>query len=132
MDIQTFNEQWGALISGPIQGTVEILTDLSATDVGLYALTDWPTDKFKIVENRFPTILSHFKDVAISSVERVTKPHPEIYQILIRRNDLNPQECLFIDDRIENIEASQNLGMQGHHFTTPDNLRKDLVKRALL
>ena len=39
------------------------------------------------------------------------KPYPEIYEELFRRYDLTPEECLFIDDRPENVESGLSLGM---------------------
>lgn len=53
------------------------------------------------------------------------KPDPQIYLEALREAGLNPEETLFIDDMIENIEAAENLGMKVLHIqpgTLMDNL----------
>lgn len=46
------------------------------------------------------------------------KPEPEIYQSLLKRFKLKPAECIFIDDRPENIDAALAQGICGVRFTT--------------
>lgn len=65
--------------------------------------------------------LSFLKDAdgALFSFEaHQIKPEPEIYQTLFQKFDLNPEECLFFDDRAENIQAAKAQGMEGIVFTT--------------
>ncbi|MGI6071099.1 MAG: HAD family hydrolase [Blautia sp.] len=45
------------------------------------------------------------------------KPEPEIYQTLINTYGLDPRECLFMDDRAENVEAAKRAGMEAFVFT---------------
>jgi putative hydrolase of the HAD superfamily len=40
------------------------------------------------------------------------KPDPEIYRIVLKDNNLTPEETLFIDDLKENTESAESLGMQ--------------------
>ncbi|MFR2561755.1 MAG: HAD-IA family hydrolase [Anaeromassilibacillus sp.] len=47
---------------------------------------------------------------------KVMKPDPAIFQLLCERYHLIPEECFFIDDRLENIEAASNLGMAVHQY----------------
>lgn len=51
----------------------------------------------------------------LSYQEQLIKPEPIIYQRLIDRYQLTPKEAVFLDDRLENIEAAQKMGMQGIH-----------------
>ena len=48
--------------------------------------------------------------------EHVIKPNPEIYQRLFAKFNLTPDECIFADDRAENIEGGRRLGMNGIVF----------------
>ena len=57
----------------------------------------------------------YFEGEVFSAAEKLMKPDPKIYQILLNRYQLVPDECLFIDDRPENTETAQKLGM--HVFT---------------
>ena len=47
----------------------------------------------------------------------VCKPDPRIYELCLSRLGVEPGEALFIDDRVENIEAAAALGLQTVHFT---------------
>jgi putative hydrolase of the HAD superfamily len=42
---------------------------------------------------------------------KLAKPDPRIYELLCRRYELNPQDCLFIDDSPENVKTAEKLGM---------------------
>ena len=67
-------------------------------------------------------------DVLIWSYQhRMIKPQPEIYHLLLERLGTAPEETLFLDDKLENIEAARMLGIQGIQFSTADQLRQDLI-----
>jgi len=60
--------------------------------------------------------IGHFFDKVYFSHEmQLRKPEKQIYQQLLEENRLAPQKTLFIDDRLENIEAAASLGMQTFH-----------------
>ncbi|MGF1688186.1 HAD family hydrolase [Photobacterium japonica] len=61
-------------------------------------------------------IRPYFDQVVISAYERCEKPAPEIYLTTLARIGKTPQECVFIDDRIENVEAAEALGITGFHL----------------
>lgn len=48
--------------------------------------------------------------------ERVVKPEPRIYEVLLERFGLDPAETLFIDDRRSNLEAAAAFGIKTFHF----------------
>lgn len=47
----------------------------------------------------------------LSYQEKIIKPMPEIYQLLIDRYDLTPEECVFLDDTPRNLEAAEKFGI---------------------
>ncbi|MEV7067862.1 HAD-IA family hydrolase [Streptomyces collinus] len=57
----------------------------------------------------------------------VAKPDREIYEIAAGRAQTAVERCLFVDDRLENIEAAVALGMTGVHYREPEDLRKVLA-----
>ena len=59
---------------------------------------------------------------------KIVKPNLEIYSILFKKYNLNPKECFFIDDRKQNIEAGEILGMKGFTFNYNENGMVDLLK----
>lgn len=54
-----------------------------------------------------------FDAVVLSSDEGILKPHPQIYELVAERLDLEPENCLMIDDLPENIAGADAAGMSG-------------------
>ena len=52
-----------------------------------------------------------YQDMFISSEMKMLKPSPEFYREAVRRIDLSPEEILFIDDSLTNVEAARALGI---------------------
>ena len=70
-----------------------------------------------------------FDVVVISGLVGVQKPDPAIYQIVLERLGLLPEETIFVDDFIENIEAARDLGMDTLHFRAGMEWRGDLERQ---
>ena len=60
------------------------------------------------------------------------KPEKEIYEIAMQRANANPQECLFIDDLLENIQAAKQIGIEGIHFLSSEQLKQELVHLGII
>ncbi len=65
-----------------------------------------------------------------SGEEGMAKPDPRIYQIALRRLDVQPHQAVFVDDFIENVIGAEAVGMQAVHFKTPAQGLSD-VRRIL-
>ena len=71
-------------------------------------------------------------DVLIWSYQhRLAKPEAAIYQLLLEKLGTAPEETLFLDDKLENIEAARREGIRGLQFSTVDQLRQDLISSGL-
>ncbi|MFG1699099.1 HAD family hydrolase [Nonomuraea sp. NPDC049309] len=84
-----------------------------------------------IVTNAMDTLESHidmlgltyFADAVVSSARvGVAKPDRRIYEIAAEQAGAAPERCLFVDDRLQNVEAARALGMTGVHYRTFDDL----------
>jgi putative hydrolase of the HAD superfamily len=60
------------------------------------------------------------------------KPDPGIYRRSLQITQCDPAECLFIDDRVENIGPARQAGMQTIHYRDPGQLRRDLNEFGVL
>jgi len=61
--------------------------------------------------------LSRLVDLLVfDDEEGVSKPDARIYQLTLERLAVHPEETIFVDDKIENVEAARHLGMHGIHF----------------
>ena len=131
-EIRAFYGRWPEMIGGPIHGTVEILNQLkSEGKVRLYALTNWSAETFPYALKNFD-FLQLFEGILVSGDEKLIKPDIRIYQLMTERYNITPTKAFFIDDSLANIQSARDFGIHGHHFTTPEKLRKDLVERGLL
>ncbi len=68
----------------------------------------------------------------VSGDEKIIKPDPEIFHLLARRNDIQLENSLFIDDSLKNVTGAEAVGMMGHHFTSPESLRGALTQLGVL
>ena len=75
-------------------------------------------------------IADAFDEIFISAEMGIMKPNPKIYEMVLEKLDVPPEETVFIDDFIQNIEAARKLGMHGIHFQDKDAAMAEL--RALL
>jgi len=129
--IAAYGPRWLETITGPVPGMHELVAELSAAHVPLYAITNFSSEFWAMFRPREP-LFDHFRDIVVSGEHRLTKPDPEIYRLALRRFGLAPGEGLFIDDRIENVRAGAREGFPGHHFTGVAALRTRLVAEGLL
>ncbi len=69
-----------------------------------------------------------FDKIFISAEIGIAKPAPEIYKMVLEKLGIAPDESVFVDDFIENIEAARKLGMHGIHFREKDVAMEELRK----
>lgn len=129
--IEAWGKRFDEMISGPIDGTVDVLSDLRARNVPLYGVSNWSAETFPPQRARFP-FLSWFRDIVVSGEVGFIKPDPRIFQILLDRNGIAPGSAVFIDDVAVNAAAASRLGIHGIHFRSPDQLRRDLAAVGLV
>ncbi len=65
----------------------------------------------------------------LSFRDHVVKPMPEIYDLLLKRYSLNPEECVFLDDLPRNIEGARKFGIQTILFTDYNTARRELESK---
>jgi 2-haloacid dehalogenase len=128
--IAAFRARWAEMMAGPIAGTVAILRELKDAGTPLYALTNWSHETFPIALERYE-FLSWFDAIVVSGAERLVKPDPRIFTLLMERHRLRAEQLVFIDDNPRNAEAAAALGMHAIHFVSPPRLRAELAALGL-
>jgi len=124
VDFDKIRDHWLTNKVPVIQGSIDFLLECNKQGYSTYILSNYNAGRFAHVEEQHPA-LSQVKGKILSGNEGVIKPEPEIYKILLERFDLVPGETIFIDDKRENVEAAQALGIHGIVFTHPKQLRKE-------
>jgi len=102
-----------------------ILEDLAKKDYKLYVLSNFHQKAFDYVSKKYD-FFKHFERLLISSQVGMIKPEKEIYNYLLTEFQLNPEETLFIDDTLANIEAARREGIKVIHFQTAERLKEEL------
>jgi len=128
--IRALYERWHETMREAIPGSVDLLRELQAAGLRLYALSNFSAELFAR-SKAFYDFWDAFDGIVLSGEERVNKPNPAIYKVLFERFDVNPESSVFIDDSLPNVEASRALGMRAVHFKDPDTTRLSLRKLGL-
>lgn len=123
-EMRIFNEHYPEIVTNEVEGMYELLTKLKAEGYKLYGLTNW-CSKVHLTIAQFP-IFKLLDGQIISSEEHSIKPEPKIYQRLFDKFNLKPEECIFTDDRAENIEGGRRLGMNGIVFENAKQYEREL------
>ena len=77
-------------------------------------------------------IYEPFDPCLLSSEIGALKPDLKAYKILLSELSLSPEEVIFIDDKIENVEAAKELGLDGILFVSSEQIKDELIKRQVL
>ena len=129
-EINAYWQRWPETLGEAIEPTVEILAELRAAGVPLYALSNWSAETFPFAEARYP-FLAWFDGIVVSGFERLVKPDPRIFRLLLDRYGLQPSGTIFVDDQAANVEAARGVGIHGIRFVDAPTLRADLATFGL-
>jgi 2-haloacid dehalogenase len=126
--IMAWAERGEEMVAGQIDGTVEVLAELKAGGMQCLALSNMEPTTFPPRRARF-AFMDWLDGFVISGFEGVAKPDRRIFDILLRRYQLEPAATVFIDDHLANVEAAAEMGLRAHRYTSASKLRRQL--RAL-
>ncbi len=129
--LRAYQTRWLETVSGPIQAVVDILQSLKGSGKILYGLSNWSAADFPPIRQRYG-FFDWFDTIVISGEVGSAKPETRIYQALLERTGREAEDCLFIDDMPQNIEAARKLGFQTIWYQNPDQLKRELAERGLL
>ena len=129
--ISAFHLRWEEMLGGEIVESVRILKEIQSKGYPVYGLTNWSAETFPIARNRYE-FLETLDGIVVSGEEKLIKPDPAIFRILIDRFNLKAGNCIFIDDNPHNTAAAAELGFCTIGFSDPAQLRKDLCIAGIL
>lgn len=125
--ILAYYDRWEEMFRGPVPGTLEIFYRLTENPAyKVYALTNWSAETWERGLKLFP-FFSLFDGILVSGHEKMIKPGPEIYHLLMERFDLDPGKLIFFDDNKKNVVAAQQLGFNAFVFQSPEQLESCLA-----
>jgi 2-haloacid dehalogenase len=129
--IEAFHLRWEEMLGGEISESVDILSEIQKEGFRVYGLTNWSAETFPIAFEKYK-FLQTLDGIVVSGREKLIKPDPEIFKVLLNRYQLQAGNCIFIDDNPDNINIAAQLGFNVLHFTSSGKLREDLIKSGIL
>jgi 2-haloacid dehalogenase len=105
--IDAWFERYDEMIGGPILGAVDVLIELRAREIPLYALSNWSAETFPIAVKRFE-FLQWFRGVLLSGEVGLLKPDRHLFQLFLEKFAIDPGDAVYIDDLKPNVEAARS------------------------
>lgn len=113
---------------------VEIFTKVKENGYKTYLLSNVGQEQWEYLaqQKAWHDIFDQFDGLVLSYQIKMAKPEPQIYRYILEKYNLKPEESIFIDDRIENIEAAKKLGIDAILCDNHDHVIIELKKRKIL
>ena len=125
--IKMYYKNHKKMIKGVFKNSIEILAILKKNNYKCYVLSNWSSETFMGMTEEY-TFLKQFDDMIISGEHKLIKPNPLIYKLAINKFNLDPLNCVFIDDKYENIDAAKKLGFLTIHLINPRTIKSEIEK----
>lgn len=106
---------------------VDWIKNLKARGYKVYILSNYSENMFNQTREKMK-FLSLADGAVFSYKIKVLKPDSEIYHYLCETYALKPEECVFLDDRPENIEGAEKTGIRGIVFHDYEQGKNELEK----
>jgi len=94
--------------------------------VGLLSNTEIPTTKFFHDQEYIM-----FDEAIFSCLEGLRKPERRIFEIALERLGVQPNEAIYLDDKKENVDAAEVVGLNTILFKSPAQVKKELVSLSI-
>ena len=125
-EIRAYYDNWTTMLKSEIADNVAVLRKLEHSEYELFGLTNWSAETFPYAVKNYD-FFSIFKDkIVVSGTEKLIKPNPEIWHVLLNRYQIKAEESVFIDDNFKNIEVAKSLGFICIHIKEDTDLEKEL------
>ncbi len=125
-EIGAYYGRWIEMIGGPVPGTAELMVDIKAAGLHLFALSNWHSETFAQVRHRFKE-LDLFEHIVLSGEYGCIKPEPCFFQIALDCYGIPPENLVFVDDNVRNVEGAAKAGLAALVFTDAAKLRMELI-----
>lgn len=122
-EIRMYWERWEDMLNGEVPGMKEWICELKNAGYKVYGLSNWSHETFPMVKDKYEAF-SMMDGIVMSGEELIAKPDLRIYKILLERYGLKAKECVFIDDRKENIIAGEQVGIRGIIFEDCEQVKQ--------
>lgn len=125
-EIRAYYDNWTTMLRSDIPENVAVLRKLEHSEYDLFGLTNWSAETFPYALENYDFFKIFDGKIVVSGTEKLIKPDPKIWEVLLERYNIKANESVFIDDNAKNIETAKNLGFVTIHITEETNLAEEL------
>ncbi len=125
-EIRSYYDNWTTMLKSDIPHNVEVLRKLEHSKYELFGLTNWSAETFPYALENYDFFKIFKEKIVVSGTEKLIKPDPTIWNLLLERYQIKAEESIFIDDNPKNIEVAKSLGFICIHIKEDTNLEKEL------
>ena len=125
-EIRAYYDNWTTMLRSDIPENVAVLRQLKHSDYELFGLTNWSAETFPYALANYDFFEIFNGKIVVSGEEKLIKPNPEIWHVLLNRYQIKAEESVFIDDNFKNIEVAKSLGFICIHIKEDTDLEKEL------
>ncbi|KAF7805266.1 flavin mononucleotide hydrolase 1, chloroplatic [Senna tora] len=107
-----------------VEGIEKLLLALKLNNYEMHAFTNYPI-WYQLIEDKLK-LSKYLSWTFCSCTSGKRKPDPDFYIEVLRHLNVDPPNCIFMDDRMKNVEAAIEVGIRGIHFKNANALREEL------
>ena len=130
-ELRAYYDNWTTMLRSDIPKNVEVLRKLEHSNYELFGLTNWSAETFPYALENYDFFKIFGGNIVVSGTEKLIKPDPKIWEVLLERYHIKADESVFIDDNAKNIEVAKALGFITIHITPETDLEKELKDLGL-
>lgn len=125
-EIRAYYDNWTTMLKSDITHNVEVLRKLEHSKYELFGLTNWSAETFPYALENYDFFNIFEGKIVVSGTEKLIKPDPTIWEVLLERYQIKAEESVFIDDNAKNIEVAKSLGFICIHIKEDTDLEKEM------
>ena len=107
---------------------INILKEYKEKCYNIYYLSNMSVETFQCINKKTDFFEKTCIGGIVSAYEKMIKPSEEIYKLLLNRFNLQAEECLFIDDNLNNVNSALKLGFNSFQLKNMNDMRFELEK----
>mgnify|MGYP004625821253 FL=1 len=105
---------------------INILKEYKEKEYNIYYLSNMTVETFKCLREKTDFFDKTCIGGIVSAYEKMIKPNEEIYKLLLNRFNLKAEECLFVDDNLDNVNAAIKLGINSFQLKNMNDMSFEL------
>ena len=126
-EIKMYYSNHRKMLGRVYKDSINLLLDLRRKNYLCYVLSNWSAETFIGMTEDY-LFLNEFDGIMISGEEKMMKPNEEIFTLALKRFNLIPNDTLYIDDKIENINSAKKLNFNTVHLIDPKKIREEVYQ----